>query len=75
MSECVIEIVGEALKVGPKVTLVKPGQRVGVGAQSWSCLDCKQCANDNETYCESESQIKIFPGFLRRENTDKMKRS
>jgi len=48
------EIVGVALKVGPKVTLVKPGQRVGVGAQSWSCLDCKQCANDNETYCRKQ---------------------
>ncbi|KAI1645345.1 GroES-like protein [Daldinia loculata] len=45
------EIVGKALRVGPKVTLVKPGQRVGVGAQSWSCLSCRQCKNDNETYC------------------------
>jgi len=45
------EIVGEALRVGPKVTLIKPGQRVGVGAQSYSCLNCRQCANDNETYC------------------------
>lgn len=49
---CVIEIVGEALRVGPKVTLIKPGQRVGVGAQSYSCLNCRQCNNDNETYCE-----------------------
>lgn len=48
------EIVGEAIKVGPKVTLIKPGQRVGVGAQSYSCLDCKQCANDNETYCRKQ---------------------
>lgn len=45
------EIVGEALRVGPKVTLIKPGQRVGVGAQSYSCLQCRQCKNDNETYC------------------------
>lgn len=50
---CGKEIVGEALRVGSKVTLVKPGQRVGVGAQSYSCLDCRQCANDNETYCKS----------------------
>ncbi|KAH9903617.1 alcohol dehydrogenase-like protein [Xylariomycetidae sp. FL2044] len=48
------EIVGKALRVGPKVTLIKEGQRVGVGAQSWSCLDCRQCKNDNETYCSKQ---------------------
>ncbi|KAF3491713.1 oxidoreductase [Arthroderma uncinatum] len=45
------EIVGTAIRVGPKVTLVKEGQRVGVGAQVFSCGTCKQCKNDNETYC------------------------
>jgi len=48
------EIVGEALRVGPKVTLIKPGQRVGVGAQSYSCLSCRQCKMDNETYCRHQ---------------------
>lgn len=48
------EIVGEALRVGPKVTLIKAGERVGVGAQIYSCLDCKQCKNDNETYCRHQ---------------------
>lgn len=48
------EIVGTALRVGPKVTLIKPGQRVGVGAQSYSCLDCRQCKNENETYCTKQ---------------------
>ncbi|OTA66513.1 GroES-like protein [Hypoxylon sp. EC38] len=48
------EIVGKALRVGPKVTLIKEGQRVGVGAQSWSCLECRQCKNDNETYCPKQ---------------------
>ncbi|EOO02138.1 putative nadp-dependent alcohol dehydrogenase 6 protein [Phaeoacremonium minimum UCRPA7] len=45
------EIVGKAVKVGPKVTLIKEGQRVGVGAQCYSCLECRQCKNENETYC------------------------
>ncbi|OBT85588.1 hypothetical protein VE02_06683 [Pseudogymnoascus sp. 03VT05] len=45
------EIIGTAIRVGPKVTLIKEGSRVGVGAQSYSCLDCRQCKNDNETYC------------------------
>jgi len=48
------EIVGTAIRVGPKVTLIKEGERVGVGAQSWSCLDCRQCKNDNETYCRQQ---------------------
>lgn len=50
---CGHEIVGTALSVGPKVTLIKAGQRVGVGAQIYSCLDCKQCKNNNETYCRN----------------------
>jgi len=45
------EIIGKALRVGSKVTLIKPGQRVGVGAQIYSCLKCRQCKNNNETYC------------------------
>ncbi|KAJ5541473.1 hypothetical protein N7494_006549 [Penicillium frequentans] len=45
------EIIGRAIRVGSKVTLIKEGQRVGVGAQSYSCGECKQCKNDNETYC------------------------
>ncbi|EPE10812.1 nadp-dependent alcohol dehydrogenase 6 [Ophiostoma piceae UAMH 11346] len=48
------EIVGKAIRVGSKVTLIKEGQRVGVGAQSYSCLDCRQCNNDNETYCRKQ---------------------
>ena len=30
---------------------VKEGDRVGVGAQIWSCMECQQCKNDNENYC------------------------
>lgn len=48
------EVVGKVLKVGSKVTLAKVGQRVGVGAQVWSCLDCRQCKNNNETYCKGQ---------------------
>ena len=48
------EVVGKVLRVGDKVTLAKVGQRVGVGAQVWSCGDCRQCKNDNETYCKHQ---------------------
>ncbi|KAK9380303.1 chaperonin 10-like protein [Kockiozyma suomiensis] len=46
------EIVGYVKRVGDKcVTGLKVGQRVGVGAQAWACLECRQCKNDNEVYC------------------------
>ncbi|KAI0179838.1 GroES-like protein [Hypoxylon sp. FL1284] len=45
------EVVGKAVKVGSKVKDVKVGDRVGVGAQVWSCLKCEQCKSDNENYC------------------------
>ncbi|KAH9904351.1 alcohol dehydrogenase [Xylariomycetidae sp. FL2044] len=45
------EVVGKAVKVGSQVKDVKVGDRVGVGAQVWSCLKCPQCKSDNENYC------------------------
>ena len=48
------EIVGEAVKVGSKVTTVKKGDIVGVGAQIWSCGECKMCKSDNENYCPKQ---------------------
>lgn len=56
------EVVGKAIKVGSQVKDVKVGDRVGVGAQVWSCLKCPQCKNDNENYCPDqvgESQCKV----------------
>lgn len=48
------EIVGEVLNTGSKVTTVKKGDRVGVGAQIWSCLECDNCKNHNENYCPKQ---------------------
>ncbi|KAI1129785.1 alcohol dehydrogenase [Nemania abortiva] len=45
------EIVGRAVNIGSQVTNVKIGDRVGVGAQVWSCMNCPQCKSDNENYC------------------------
>ena len=37
--------------MGDKVTTVKVGDRVGVGAQIQACLECKNCKSDQENYC------------------------
>lgn len=45
------EIVGHIDAVGTNVTEFKVGDRVGVGAQVFSCLDCKNCNRHKEAYC------------------------
>ncbi|ERF72140.1 hypothetical protein EPUS_02931 [Endocarpon pusillum Z07020] len=50
------EIVGKAVRVGSKAEGgIKVGDRVGVGAQSSSCLrpDCAECADNNEQHCQN----------------------
>jgi len=53
---CVVghEIVGEAVRVGAEVKGIKIGDRVGVGAQSDSCLqgDCEDCLDHRENQCQ-----------------------
>lgn len=56
---CVVghEIVGEVTLAGSKVKGLKVGDRVGVGAQVWACLNkdpsapCKECASGDDAYC------------------------
>jgi len=45
------EVIGRALKVGKDVKTIKVGDRVGVGAQIRSCLECGNCKADQENYC------------------------
>jgi len=45
------EVIGKVLRVGSKVKTIKVGERVGVGAQVQSCMQCQQCRSDNEQYC------------------------
>lgn len=46
------EIIGRVTRVGSAVTDLKEGDRVGVGAQSSSCLSCTQCERDEEPHCK-----------------------
>jgi len=55
------EIVGKVVKVGKNVTHVTVGDRVGVGAQSGSCLNCGQCKDGREQYCD-KGQIGPYNG-------------
>lgn len=49
------EIIGRVSAAGPKVTNVKVGDRVGIGAQCGSCHnangDCEECGSGNENHC------------------------
>lgn len=46
------EIIGHVVKLGPNCSSgLKVGDRVGVGAQVFACLECGRCKEDNEPYC------------------------
>jgi alcohol dehydrogenase (NADP+) len=56
------EIIGKVLAVGSKVTNVKVGDRVGVGAQCGSCLSkdpksCYECSEGWEQHCRSDKMV------------------
>ncbi|KAI7864393.1 chaperonin 10-like protein [Mucor mucedo] len=46
------EIVGECTRVGENVKHIKVGDRIGVGAQSGSCGECKECKRGDENICQ-----------------------
>jgi len=47
------EIVGKITRVGDSVSRFKVGDTVGVGCFVDSCGHCRNCAEDNEQYCEN----------------------
>lgn len=67
------EIVGTAIKVGKGVTTVKVGDRVGVGAQIWACLECKVCKSDNENYCPHQVGMFVFSIYGRFEGGEEFR--
>ncbi|MBS7538980.1 zinc-dependent alcohol dehydrogenase family protein [Ancylobacter lacus] len=55
------EIVGRIEALGPGVTGLRPGQRVGVPWLGHSCGQCPYCAEERENLCDSP----VFTGFTR----------
>lgn len=51
------EIVGNIGAVGEQVTQLKPGQTVGLGWFSRSCMTCSQCMTGNHNLCPSAEGI------------------
>lgn len=45
------ELAGVVAEIGPLVTKVKVGDRVGIGCIIDSCLECKMCNLGQENYC------------------------
>ncbi len=45
------EVVGTVAAVGGRVTSVKPGDRVGLGWYSRSCMGCRQCMSGDHNLC------------------------
>ncbi|GAA6023448.1 hypothetical protein JCM10207_004417 [Rhodosporidiobolus poonsookiae] len=64
------EILGVAVRVGSKVSHVKVGDIVGVGAQNDSCLECSYCKSDMENYCD-KGQVGTYNGKYYREGPGK----
>jgi uncharacterized zinc-type alcohol dehydrogenase-like protein len=59
------EVVGVVTTVGPRVTKVKVGQRVGVGWFSHSCMHCHQCMSGDHNLCATAEQTIVgrYGGF------------
>src|SRR5210317_610631 len=51
------EIVGKIGAVGERVTHLKPGQTVGLGWFSQSCMTCSECMSGNHNLCATAEGI------------------
>jgi uncharacterized zinc-type alcohol dehydrogenase-like protein len=51
------EIVGKIATIGEGITHLKPGQTVGLGWFSKSCMTCKECMSGNHNLCPSAEGV------------------
>lgn len=59
------EIVGEVISTGTDVHGIKPGDKVGMGWFSQSCMHCSQCITGNHQLCKDieQTQVGRYGGF------------
>jgi uncharacterized zinc-type alcohol dehydrogenase-like protein len=57
------EAVGEVVEVGPLVSHLQVGDRVGVGWQSGACLHCLDCLRGNQQMCEVDNRATILQQY------------
>lgn len=62
------EVVGEIVAVGEGVEHLRPGQVVGLGWYSGSCMHCRQCMEGDHNLCRSAEQTIVgrHGGFAER---------
>jgi uncharacterized zinc-type alcohol dehydrogenase-like protein len=67
------EIVGKIGAVGERVTHLKPGQRVGLGWFSKSCMTCSECMSGNYNLCPTAEGVIVgrHGGFANKVRADK----
>lgn len=51
------EVVGEIVELGEQIKHLKKGDRVGVGWQASSCLQCHDCLRGNENLCDENQAL------------------
>ncbi|NGO39677.1 NAD(P)-dependent alcohol dehydrogenase [Limisphaera ngatamarikiensis] len=51
------EVVGEVVAVGPLVTHLSPGMRVGIGWQRSSCGQCEDCLRGQDHLCDQSQGV------------------
>lgn len=66
------EIIGTVMAVGSHVKSLKVGQRVGIGWQRSSCLNCEWCKSGDENLCAKQEATCVghFGGFADGIRTD-----
>src|SRR5687768_10484947 len=53
------EIIGTISAIGSEVTTLQIGQRVGIGWQCKSCLQCENCERQEENLCEHSQGVAV----------------
>ncbi|HOD41111.1 MAG TPA: NAD(P)-dependent alcohol dehydrogenase [Candidatus Wallbacteria bacterium] len=64
------EVIGEVAVAGKKVSSLKIGDRVGIGWQAGSCMNCEWCISGREHLCKSKTVTCVgrhggFADFIR----------